>query len=708
MNKPNKPTLCAVFALTLTVNASFAYEPSDSTNTANDTTGIVSLTEVEVVAEKVIHKGDHEVLLLSDENRSFGTNALDAVSSLVCFNTTLNGRTLTNALNESVYILINGVPADGDRLRTYKGDDIKKVEYYAVAPPKYTIFTFGPIVNVITNKKHDRQYDGYFNTSNAVTMGYGFNQGVLTYTDTLNMVKAGYWVDYRNIGNIGEYSEYNYGKLERSTMYDTKRRYQGAIHNISAEYQRYQGNHLLNVSVVGVIDPGEQNSSGTSLLTDNAQECYGSSLSHLKSRDNSIRANIYYALTKGQTSFAVSVSNGFGKSYSEAWSKVFMPEPYGQYSYTNNSRLDNTSYTLSSYALVTTPWLGGNFSGIANYVYSQIKQKYSGNTVTPHHHILFLNTAMSWNFNNEFYTFEQLGASVVSEYNGIRKLTAFSPRLSLYANWVPKHIKGFNTQLELGTTKERTTLSQLSESFTYKDNWFIFTGNPELKYYWRTWGKLIATYHPGNSGDKIYALYSISYASKPPKNTLAYDHDNEMVVSKEYNVPYSCYQYLTVSGSWHPFKWLELAPYIECDMVKYSMTEHRYNRKHLRFGGSVILRHKAMTLTLAANSSGRSWNGDLTERFSAQYAAVVQYKWRNWAFGAQWHYSGHNDYESGSIPGFNYIVSSEYTKLHNSVRLDAVYYFSIGRSRKHAGKMMSDGDGVESGLNSYNKGKVSQ
>ena len=339
---------------------------------------------------------------------TFGTNALDAISSLVYFNTSLNGRTLTNDLNQNVYILINGVPADGDRLRTYKGDDIKKVEYYAIAPPKYTIFTFGPIVNVITKKKRDQQYDGYFNTSNAVATGYGFNQANLTYTDSLNMVKAGYWVNYRNIGNIGEHSEYNYDKLGRSTAYDTKRRYEGAKHNISAEYQRYQGNHLFNVSVVGVINPGEQNSSGTSLLTEGTQAYTGTSRSHLKSRANSISTTIYYGLVKGLTSFAVSANGAFGKSYSEAWSKAVMPEPYSQYSYDNNSRLDNTSYTFNSYALVTTPWLGGNFSTVAAYNYSQIKQEYSGNSVTPHTHNVFINTAMSWNFNNELYVFETL------------------------------------------------------------------------------------------------------------------------------------------------------------------------------------------------------------------------------------------------------------------------------------------------------------
>lgn len=706
MKKPNKPTLCAAIALAMAGNAVFASEPSDSTTAANDTTGVISLNEVEVVAERVIHKGDHEVLLLSEENRTFGTNALDAISSLVYFNTSLNGRTLTNDLNQNVYILINGVPADGDRLRTYKGDDIKKVEYYAIAPPKYTIFTFGPIVNVITKKKRDQQYDGYFNTSNAVATGYGFNQANLTYTDSLNMVKAGYWVNYRNIGNIGEHSEYNYDKLGRSTAYDTKRRYEGAKHNISAEYQRYQGNHLFNVSVVGVINPGEQNSSGTSLLTEGTQAYTGTSQSHLKSRANSINTSIYYGLTKGRTSFAVSANGAFGKSYSDAWSKAVMPEPYSQYSYDNNSRLDNTSYTLNSYALVTTPWLGGNFSTVAAYNYSQIKQEYSGNTVTPHTHDVFINTAMSWNFNNELYVFETLGASVYSEYNGTQTRTVFSPRLFFSINWWPKSVKGFNSRLDFVTTKNKSTLSSLSKSFTYKDNWFIFTGNPELKGYWTSSGTLLTSYRFGDSGNKITASYSLSYSDNPFINTLEYD--NGMVIAKQYEMSYRCYHSLTIKGSWFPFKWLELAPYIEYDAEKYSTLTQRYNHKHFRFGGSVILRHKALTLTLAANSSGRTWAGDFADRFSAQYAAVVQYKWRNWAFGAQWHYFGHNDYESGSIPGFNYIISSEYTKLHNLVQLDAIYYFSIGRSRKHAGKMLSNGEGVDSGLNSYNKGKISQ
>ncbi|MBQ3249211.1 MAG: hypothetical protein IJB03_06070, partial [Alistipes sp.] len=100
-----------------------------------DTTKVVTLDEVVVKAERIIHKADHDVLYLSKDNRAFGTNALDAVSSLELFQTSINETKLISWDRQNVYILINGVPSTAYELRGYKGDDIKNVEYYSVAPP---------------------------------------------------------------------------------------------------------------------------------------------------------------------------------------------------------------------------------------------------------------------------------------------------------------------------------------------------------------------------------------------------------------------------------------------------------------------------------------------------------------------------------------------------------------------------------------------
>lgn len=114
--------------------------------------------------------------------------------------------------------------------------------------------TKGPVVNVVVKKRHDRSYTGYFNTSNAVNTGYGTNQVDLTYADSLNQVKLGYLIDYRNIDKIGNFTELTYNP-KLGSRYEGISQYKGQYHNISASYQRYQGNHLFNAKLYSIIEP---------------------------------------------------------------------------------------------------------------------------------------------------------------------------------------------------------------------------------------------------------------------------------------------------------------------------------------------------------------------------------------------------------------------------------------------------------------------
>jgi hypothetical protein len=106
--------------------------------------------------------------------------------------------------------------------------------------------TNGPVINVVLRKKHDRLFAGYFNTSNAVTTGYGTNQIDLSYRDSLNQVKVGYFVDYRDIHNISSVSEYDYLN-SGITSYRDKEKYSGQYHNVFGSYQYYSTNQLFNL-----------------------------------------------------------------------------------------------------------------------------------------------------------------------------------------------------------------------------------------------------------------------------------------------------------------------------------------------------------------------------------------------------------------------------------------------------------------------------
>ena len=127
-----KYVIAAVFIVGTTMHLYAEVEPTDTVKSHE-------LNEVVFTESREIYKDDHVVLFLSNANRKFGTNALDAISSLNRFQTSLNATALTSWDRSSVFILINGVPSTAIELRSYRSSDIKNVEYYQEAPPQYRI-----------------------------------------------------------------------------------------------------------------------------------------------------------------------------------------------------------------------------------------------------------------------------------------------------------------------------------------------------------------------------------------------------------------------------------------------------------------------------------------------------------------------------------------------------------------------------------------
>lgn len=124
----------ALTLLAITSPSVSAQESSSTQEAPADTTAARELKEVVVEGERIIHKTGRDVLLLSDQNRKFGVNALEAISSMNYFQTTIGENKLSSYDGQPVLITINGVPATGYDLCTYSADEIKSVEYYAVTP----------------------------------------------------------------------------------------------------------------------------------------------------------------------------------------------------------------------------------------------------------------------------------------------------------------------------------------------------------------------------------------------------------------------------------------------------------------------------------------------------------------------------------------------------------------------------------------------
>lgn len=276
------------------------------------------LQEVVVSGDRILHKDGYQILMLDSYNRNYGTNALDAVSSLSMFLSSLNDNKLVSWDRSEVFILINGVPSTAMDLRSYKGSDIKNVEYYANAPSQYMGFTEGPLVNVVLKKRHDRLYTGYFNAVNSVTTGFGTDQIDLSYSDSLNQVKAGYILDYRDEKDISIHSEYEFLPSWSST-YENKERYSGQYHSLYGSYQHYRTNHLFNAKLSFVTSPGKETTSGNLSRCEGGDLKYSTNNTLLKSNARSASVDLYYnSVFNNGSVFAIDIVNTLGRSYSQS------------------------------------------------------------------------------------------------------------------------------------------------------------------------------------------------------------------------------------------------------------------------------------------------------------------------------------------------------------------------------------------------------
>lgn len=662
------------------------------------------LGEVVVKAQRVIPKGDHQLLILSKENREFGTNALDAVSSLSMFRTSLNATKLESADHQDVYILINGIPASGFELRGLRGEDIKNVEYYPVAPPRYMTLTTGPVANIVMKKRHDRLYTAYVNTNNAVNTGFGTNQVDLAYSDSLNQVRAGYLISYRNIHDILRRASYDFGDGRR-TGYRGYEKYGGSFQQLNLSYQRFQGRHLFNARVRFIPEVGSDDKSASAVVEEGGMSFAGENGNRLESHSKNLAADLYYSYTfRNGGSMAFNLVNTFGWADSETRLWLRFPAPNEGENYDMTTSLDNRTYSLIASAMYMAPMLGGTFQAGDRYEYSRLSQHTSGMRYVPESHNNFTFAGMFWMKNGKTL-FPAVGLNVIKRRTPGFTRTSVIPYFRLYTDiWFQGAMQGATIQLTLQVNPRIPPIGEVTGSTTLLDRWFVSMGNPDLKTAWRGFGSLVLAYfQPGGRNNAVLKV-SPSYIHNGFAPVISLSADGEYAVTQMHNIGGIFSNTAMLYGSWFPWKWLEVSPYLELYTYRYDTPFSKVRENYFRFGGSLTASHKNLTVIMAANSRTKEWQGDVETGGSAQYAVEVQYKYRDWSFGASWNYSSRNDYDFGRGEGFRYRERKDWKPLQNLVRLSVTYSFSKGKSRRHSQPILQESSN-ETGLTKASKAK---
>ena len=656
------------------------------------------LNEVVVHGKTIINKGDCQVLLLSKRDRNFGNNALNALSSHPMFRTELNGSGLSTFDGQDVFILINGVPADGYELRSYSAKDIKSVEYYQVAPAQYAIYTSGPVANILLKRKHDRLYTGYFDASNAVNTGFGTNQADLTYRDSLNQVKVGYQLNYRDISNLQTRSFYDYGSMR--TDYNGKSKYNGEYQNLSSSYQRFQGKHLFNAKIGFVLEPNKQIDKTKAVVTEGGTVLEGENGNVLESSNKRLTADLYYRYQLGRKRYlAFNVVNSFGKSSSDSriWQQI--PAPFDNLDYDVMSSTRNKTYSLIVNALFTSTLWGGNLSVGSKYEYTKLTRKYSGEESTPVDHMNVTYLGYTKRFNG-FAIAPLVGVKITNQQTGTRNETNLNPHIQLNADWQPKNVNGMSIQLMARSIYITPTLSELAGSTAYLDRNFIATGNPNLVPFFNNYAKLTCLYFDSNGKYNIAFIMSPRYCNRQYVSVLA--RNGETMYLQPQNVDNVFKNEFRLMGTWNPFTWLEVTPYFEYYTNRYDTPNRKVRDDYFRCGGWVVLRYKNFESTLAYNMPDEDYDGDILTHSSTQWAIVAQYKYRNFSFGASLNYSGMNNYTEGKAADFSYKERTDWKPLRNLAKINVTYTFAIGKARKHDRKSLNN-ESTETGLTKNNK-----
>ena len=677
----------------------------DSLKTSKDSVmKEIQMKDFVVTGDNIISRGDHQILFLTKENRMFGTNALDAVSSLSLFYPQLNAKTLLSYDQKEILILINGVPSSAMDLRGFKGSDIKHVEYYNVPPPKYMALTSGPVANIVMKRRHDQLYTAYANTLNSFTTGYGTNQLNLAYTDSLNMVRVNYSNDYRNIHHIETTFEDAFGSASKTLYSGDRQKYMGFYNGVQVSYQRFQGPHLLNIKLGYDFDPRHQYN------PTNLKEYIGNDVfsghrdDTLSTRSNSYVVDLFYQLTlPKRRSLAFNVVNTFTHSRSD--NMIYESfEGKGRDYYVAN-RIRNRIYSLIANATYHSPFAGGSLSAGAWYSGAYMRQESGIAVYRPENHNLFLYSGIYWNVKT-VNLYPSVGMQYIHQTSAERNRNYTAPYVRFYADWWPqKKLKGFTVQLTMQLQVENPSLSELTSSVTAKTYNFYTMGNPNLKQSLYYNGKLAVAYFKPQSQDYISLQYIPSYYNSTYVSVLSVE-GNQAVLRPERTGS-------LFNNLWQLFarkqigKWFSLNPYVTYNYKRYDTPSEAVRLSYLRYGGALIYNTPKMSIMASANSPVKDRRGDLTVKSSAQYSFSFIYKYKAWSVGMRWNYAGKGEITKGSIPGFQYREESTWKPMRNMFSLTATWSFSHGRSRQHPSKSLNNSYS-DNGLTKFNEPKPAQ
>ncbi|MDR0996021.1 MAG: outer membrane beta-barrel protein [Tannerella sp.] len=198
-----------------------------------------TLGEVLVTANRKTNYADKSVYTFSKEQIKAARYSADLLGGIKQLTVNAESNKLSILGGGKLEILVNGVHATDNDLKSIPADKVLRVEYYDFPPARYA--GAEALVNVIT-KTLDTGWNGGMDASSAFTTGFANGNAYLKYVHGRHQFSLDYEGHYRNYSHRMVEENYQYKLDNILTNYDYQRRdkFGYTTHNINLKYTYYK------------------------------------------------------------------------------------------------------------------------------------------------------------------------------------------------------------------------------------------------------------------------------------------------------------------------------------------------------------------------------------------------------------------------------------------------------------------------------------
>ncbi len=451
--------------------------------TAEDSLRCDTLHNVIVVANRKYNYAGKAVYTFTDKQIKQSRHSLDLMENVKNLRIDTEKGKLVNMKGEEVKILVNGVGASENDLKSIQADKIKRVEHYDIPPARYA--EYRDVVNIVT-RKLDNGYNGGFDYATAFTTGFMNGNAFFRYVNGLSQLAMDYSMNYRAYDKHYSTNDYTYlfedDRAEYSYFSKNSMGYRN--HDINLKYayvkpENFTFQAAFNMAIMPNYYRGDED----------IKEMAAEGINHFKGLN-----------TNDSRYYAPSLDLYFSKQISKR--QELSLDVVGTWSYAKQMNVDNER-SAENDATIVDDLMRQHIhkqSVIAEAVYtaklsgSAINLGYKANLTRSNSDIANLSTERH-DYNSDL-TYHYL----YGEWSGAYRQLSY--RLSVggkylktdndvvsYHKWLfsPKVVlmqrlgKGFSLQYQLSAAPSAPSISQLTDNYVHTTSKLLRVGNPYLK-----------------------------------------------------------------------------------------------------------------------------------------------------------------------------------------------------------------------------------